>query len=87
MIEFIDKTEENSGTPLNRANMMALQGFVSRSIVFSENGSIIETNNSGQTKTTTFGEDGSIVETFVGQKSITKTTRFNKDGSITEVLS
>lgn len=87
MIEFIDKTEENSGTPLNRSNMMALQGFISCKIVFNEDGSIVETNSIGQTKTTVFKEDGTIVETFVGEKTITKTTTFNDDGSVTEVIS
>lgn len=27
MRDFIDKTSEQSGTPLNRSNMMAIQGF------------------------------------------------------------
>ena len=87
MIEFVDKTEAQNGTPINRATMMALQDFVSRETVFNDDGSITETNGAGQTKTTTFNEDGSITEVFVGEKTITKTTIFNEDGSISEVVS
>ena len=28
MIEFIDKTSEQAGTPINRENLMAMQGFI-----------------------------------------------------------
>lgn len=87
MIEFIDKTAERNGTPINRANMMAIQGFVTQSTAFKEDGSITETNAAGQTKTTIFNDDGSITEVFVGEKTITKTTKFNADGSISEVIS
>ena len=87
MIEFLDKTTERDGTPINRANLMAVQGFVSCKTVFNPDGSIVETNSRGQTKTTVFNNDGSIVETFVGEKTITKTTTFNADRSITEVVS
>lgn len=92
MIEFIDDTELEEGTSINRANMMAIQGFVSRETVFEKNSEgrvvrVVETNGAGQTKTTVFNEDGSITETFVGEKTITKTTTFNEDGSISEVIS
>lgn len=87
MIDFIDKTTEQSGTPINRSNLMAIQGFEAKNTVFNSDGSITETNANGETKTTTFNADGSITETFVGEKTITKTTTFNSDGSITEVLS
>lgn len=87
MIEFIDKTSEQSGTPLNREKMMAIQGFEAKTTVFNDDGSITETNAEGHTLTTKFNEDGSITETFVGEKTIIKTTRFNDDGSIEEVLS
>ena len=86
MIDFIDKTSEQSGTPLNRENLMAVQGFISQTTVFNDDGSIVETNSKGETKTTVFNDDGSITETFVGKKTITKKTTFNEDGSITEVL-
>ena len=87
MIEFIDKTATQSGTPINRANLMAMQGFVAKTTVFNTNGSITETNSKGETLTTVFNTDGSITETFKGKYTIVKTTTFNADGSITEVLS
>lgn len=87
MIDFKDKTTEQSGTPINRENMMAIQGFVANNTVFNADGSITETNDNGEVLTTRFNEDGTISETFVGEKTITKTTIFNVDGSIAEVLS
>lgn len=87
MIEFIDKTTEQNGTPINRENLMAIQGFVANNTVFNVDGSITETNDNGEVLTTRFNEDGTISETFVGEKTITKTTIFNVDGSIAEVLS
>lgn len=91
MIEFIDKTSAQSGTPINRANLMAIQGFVAKTTVFNDDGSIVETNGRNETLTTTFGKDVSgndiVTETFVGTKTIVKTTTFNSDGSIMEVLS
>lgn len=87
MIEFVDKTLTQVGTPINRANLMAMQGFVANTTVFNSDGSITETNGKGETLTTTFNSDGSITETFVGSKEITKTTSFGSDGKITEVIS
>ena len=86
MIEFIDKTSEQNGTPINRENLMAIQGFQAQNTVFNIDGSITQTNSAGQTLTTTFGEN-TIIETFVGEKTIAKTTTFNADGSISEVIS
>lgn len=85
--DFIDKTSEQNGTPLNRENMMALQGFQAKKTVFNSDGSITETNSKGEILTTVFNADGSITETFVGEKTIIKTTTFNADGSISEVIS
>lgn len=87
MIEFIDKTSSQSGTPINRANLMAIQGFEAKTTVFNANGSITETNTKGETLTTTFNSDGSITETLKGSKTITKTTKFETNGSISEVIS
>ena len=87
MIEFIDKTSTVSGTPINRANLMAIQGFIAKTTVFNADGSITETNGNGETLTTTFNTDGSITETFVGSKTITKTTTFNTDGTISVQIS
>ena len=86
MIDFIDKTSEQNGTPINRENLMAIQGFTAQTTRFNPDGSIVEINSKGETKTTVFNADGSITETFVGKKIITKKTIFNEDDSITEVL-
>ena len=75
------------GTPINRANLMAMQGFVAKTTTFNADGSIVEKNATGETLTIRFNSDGSITETFVGEKTLVKTTRFNSDGSIVEVIS
>lgn len=75
------------GTPINRENLMAMQGFISNNTVFNADGSITETNSKGEKLTTVFNADGSITETFVGEKTTTKTTIFNADKSISEVIS
>lgn len=87
MIEFIDKTSTQSGTPLNRASMMAIQGFVAKKVVFLDTGEIKEKNENGEVKTTIFNDDGSITIRFVGKKTITKKILFGNDDSITEVIS
>lgn len=87
MIEFIDKTTSVRGTPINRANLMAIQGFIANTTVFNADGSITETNGKGETLTTTFNTNGTITQRFVGSKTIVKTTTFNADGSISEVIS
>lgn len=86
MQEFIDETTEKQGTPINRKNLMSIQGFTNQNTTFTD-GSVVQVNSDGQTLTTIFNEDGSITETFVGEKTITKTTSFGLDGSITEVIS
>lgn len=75
------------GTPINRSNLMAIQGFVASTITFGTNGSVTEKNSKNETLTTTFNADGSITEKFVGTKTITKTTKFNSNGSITITIS
>lgn len=60
--------------------------FISKTTVFNEDGSIVETSDIG-TKTTVFNEDGSIVETLVTEnKTYTKTTTFS-DNEINEEVS
>lgn len=86
MIEFLDKTSEKAGTPINRANMMAIQGMVQSDTVFKSDGSIVVTNGVGHTTTVVFNADGSITETFKGTKTLVKTTKFNSDGSISETI-
>ena len=87
MIEFIDKTETQSGTPINRKNLLAMQGFLSQEIVFRESdGAIVITNADGQVHTIIFNDDGTITEIFSGEKTITKTTKF-EGNKIVEVIS
>lgn len=86
MLDFIDKSAEQSGTKLNRDAFMAIQGFIGSLTEFSEDGSIVQTNSKGQKLTTIFFSDDKIVEIFEGDKTITKITIFNGDGSITEVI-
>jgi hypothetical protein len=85
--EFIDTTTDNQGTPINRANMMAIQGFIGCTVEYGDNGEIIETNANGEVLTTIKNADGGYTQVFVGEKTITKTTTFNNDGTITEVIS
>lgn len=75
------------GTPINRASLMAIQGFVAKTTVFNSDGSITETNGNGEKLTIRFNTDGSITETFVGAKTIVKTTTFASDGRIIETIS
>ena len=87
MKDFIDKTSEQDGTPINRYAMMANQGFIGVETVFNSDGSIAETNAEGDTKTTTFPTHNQIVETFTGKEfTISKETTINNDGSVTEVI-
>lgn len=86
MREFIDETLDREGTPFSRRNAMAMQGFVGSTTSFQEDGSVVCTNEFGETLTVRFLDDGSIQEIYSGEKTITKTTRF-VDGNITEVLS
>ena len=93
MIDFVDKTSEQSGTPINRENLMAMQGFVATRTdppTTNELGEvqIIQTNTEiNEQLITTFKLNGQIEDKFIGKKTITKTTTFNADGSISEVIS
>lgn len=85
-VEYPDGWE--NGTALNRANLMAMQGFGSVETVFNADGSISEAFQDGSTKKTVFNADGSISETFTaGAQVMNKNTSFNEDGSISEVIS
>ena len=75
------------GTPINRSNLMAIQGFVASTTVFNSNGTILETNSAGHTLLTTFNTDGTITEKFTGDKVITRKTTFNTNGSISITIS
>ena len=93
-IEYADGTSEQVkitsadnatvlGTAINRANLMAIQGFVGNDIVFESN-KITETNSKGEKLITEFFE-GYIIETFIGKYTLKKKTTFG-DGSITEAI-
>lgn len=86
MIDFIDKTTDQNGTPLNRANLMGVQGFEASTTTFKSDGSIEEVNAQGHKLITKFNSDGTIEEKFSGEKTITLVTKFNSDGSILGVL-
>lgn len=82
MVEFIDKTTERAGTPINREALMAIQGFESVTMVCNpDDGSITKTNGLGQTLTIKYNTNGTTTETFVGDKTITKTISFS-DGKV-----
>ena len=90
MVNWIDHIDnEVEGTPVNRKNLMAMQGFESVTTTFNANGSITETNAKGERMVTTFNANGSITESFFDNNgmTITKTTIFNADGTIAEVVS
>lgn len=93
MVEFIDKTSEQSGTPINRGNMMAIQGFVSTQTLpptkneLGEDQIIQINTETNEQLITTFKLNGQIEEKFIGKYTMTKTTTFNTDGSISEVIS
>ena len=87
MIEFIDKTSEQSGTSINRENMMAIQGIIGDKVVFDIDGSITITNEKQQTLTITpINIDGISTQVFRGEKTITKTCYF-KSNDISGVIS
>ena len=89
MVNWVDQIDGTiEGTPVNRKNLMAMQGFESLTTVFGGGGVITETNAKGETMVTAFNTDRSITETFTGADgiTITKRTVFNIDGSIREAV-
>jgi hypothetical protein len=86
MIEFTDKTSDKLGTPINRENLMAIQGFIGMTTEKLSNGDILQTNSKNETLLTHKNEDGSITQIFTGEKVITKTIK-KVDGKIVEVIS
>jgi hypothetical protein len=78
LIDFIDKTSEQNGTPINRENLMGVQGYVAETVVFGNN-SITKTNSKSEKETITFS-DNKIIKNFVGEKTITQTITFTNNG-------
>ena len=82
MVDFKDKTSEESGTPLNRKNLMGVQGYINETVSFGNQ--IVKTNADGQTETITF-DGNKIIKTFVGEKTITQTITFSGNGYVKEL--
>lgn len=64
-----------------------IENFHAKHTDFPPDGSVVETDASGNTKRTVFNDDGTITETLSdvdGNVIATKTTTFNADGSIDE---
>lgn len=86
---FIENADNpvNTGTPINRKNMMAIQGFDDSNIIFNADASITQTNSKGEATTIRFIGNSSFTVTFEGEKTIVKTIKFNEDGSISKTIS
>lgn len=86
-LKYAPDTLLGTPTPINRALLMAMQGFTPSTTTFLSNGNIQETG-SGCTLLTEFLSNGNIRQTFTNEDnlSIVKTTVFNSDGSITESI-
>lgn len=55
---------EEDGTAINRALLMAMQGFCGSTTTFNPDGSVTETNQDGDTLVTVLNLDGTVDETF-----------------------
>ena len=77
MIDFIDKTNEQDGTPINRENLMAVQGYQGENVTFGD--TITKTNDKGEVETITFSGD-KIFKKFIGEKTINQTITFTNNG-------
>lgn len=75
------------GTPINRENMMAIQGFIGMTTEKQADGSILQTNADGHTLLTVKNSDGSITQIFTGEKLVITKIITKQDGKIVEVIS
>lgn len=87
MIDFLDKTSEKNGTPINRDNMMAIQGFSNCNTYedvneLGEKQIITDYIDRNARLIVTFKFDNKIEETFIGDKIITKIYSFGVGGNI-----
>lgn len=93
MVDFIDKTSGQNGTPINRANLMAIQGFDNVEVEqgYNELGEkyIIEKYiDRNEQMIVTIKANGQIESKFIGiNYTITKTTSLGVNGNISEVIS
>lgn len=90
-VEIEDGSEIiSNGTPINRANMMSVQGFQTKTTVFSEDGNTAtETTPDGEVTVTKMDEKtGTITVTLTGKKTIVNTITFDEDNrTVNEVVS
>lgn len=74
MIDFIDKTSEQDGTPLNRYTMMNMQGFVACSLVPDAGKLKIVYNDGSMTTIESDLTAQTVTETYYGlNKTISQT--------------
>lgn len=91
MVNFIDGTSSAKGTPLNRANMMAVQGFENSIAEYSKdsegNDIIIEHCEDGSVRTIKITDSG-VTENFVAGDGMTLTleTYIDRNGILKEEL-
>ena len=85
-VEFADNPTDE-GTPINRDNIMAVQGLDGSLTIFNPDGTIDTTYSDGTIVKVTFNPDGTILETVTNNTQIiNKKTNFNADGSIKEEI-
>lgn len=86
MRDAIDKTSQQSGTPINRAFLMGIQDFVGVEITFG-NGKMTVNNDTGEKIEYTYNADeNSITKTMIGDKRISLKLKYTENG-ITGVIS
>ena len=70
-----------AGTAINRATLMAMQGFIGTTTVINADGSVTATNADGDTLVTVRNADSSVTYTFTsGTQVITKTVTKTSTG-------
>ena len=74
------------GTPINRENLMAIQGLVGNVISVDDDGNIIQTNSKNETKIITPLINGARKTIFEGAKIMTIKTSFDTNGILEELL-
>ena len=85
-VEFADNPTDE-GTPINRDNIMVVQGLDSSLTNFNSDGTITTNYSDGTIVKVTFNPDGTILETVTNDAQIiNKKTTFNANGSIKEEI-
>lgn len=85
MKDFIDKTNDTAGTPFNRKNMLAIQGFIGNTVSINDDGTVTVINDEGEKEMITYS-NGTITEQFTGEKTVTNTVSFPGDGTMKGTL-